>query len=120
MPLLGVDHIEMWVGNAAEAAYFLRTAFGFNEVAYAGLETGLRDRAAHVLEQGRVRIVVAGGLRSGHPIAEHHRRHGDGVKVVALSVPDVDVAYREATARGAEGVAPPADARGRLRRGPRR
>ena len=107
MPLLGVDHIEMWVGNAAQAAYFLRTAFGFNEVAYAGLETGSRDRAAHVLEQGRVRIVVAGGLRSDHPIAEHHRRHGDGVKVVALSVPDVDVAYREATARGAEGIAPP-------------
>ena len=107
MPLLGVDHIEMWVGNAAQAAYFLRTAFGFSEVAYAGLETGSRNRAAHVLEQGRVRIVVAGGLRSSHPIAEHHRCHGDGVKVVALSVPDVDVAYRAATARGAEGVAPP-------------
>ena len=107
MPLLGVDHIEMWVGNAAQAAYFLRTAFGFNEVAYAGLETGSRDRTAHVLEQGRVRIVVAGGLRSSHPIAEHHRRHGDGVKVVALSVPDVEVAYREATARGAEGLAEP-------------
>ncbi len=107
MPLLGVDHLEMWVGNAAQAAYFLRTAFGFSEVAYAGLETGSRDRTAHVLEQGRVRIVVAGGLRSDHPIAEHHRRHGDGVKVVALSVPDVDVAYGEATARGAEGVAPP-------------
>ncbi len=107
MPLLGIDHIEMWVGNAAQAAYFLRIAFGFNEVAYAGLETGSRDRTAHVLEQGRVRIVVAGGLGSGHPIAEHHRRHGDGVKVVGLSVPDADVAYREATARGAEGVAPP-------------
>src|SRR5688500_20384445 len=88
MPLLGVDHIEMWVGNAAQTAYFLRNAFGFNEVAYAGLETGSRDRTAHVLEQGRVRIVVAGCLCSDHPIAQHHRRHGDGVKVVALSVPD--------------------------------
>jgi 4-hydroxyphenylpyruvate dioxygenase len=107
MPLLGVDHLELWVGNAAQAAYFLRTAFGFNEVAYAGLETGARDRTSHVLEQGRVRLVVTGALRSDHPIAEHHRRHGDGVKVVALAVPDVDVAYREATARGAEGVAEP-------------
>jgi 4-hydroxyphenylpyruvate dioxygenase len=107
MPLLGVDHLELWVGNAAQAAYFLRTAFGFNEVAYAGLETGARDRTSHVLEQGRVRLVVTGALRSDHPIAEHHRRHGDGVKVVALAVPDVDVAYREATARGAEGLAEP-------------
>ncbi len=107
MPLLGVDHIELWVGNAAQSAYFLRTAFGFNEVAYAGLETGSRDRTSHVLEQGRVRLVVTGALRSDHPIAEHHRRHGDGVKVVALGVPDVDVAYREATARGAEGVSEP-------------
>jgi len=107
MPLLGVDHLELWVGNAAQAAYYLRIAFGFSEVAYAGLETGARDRASHVLEQGRVRLVVTGALRSDHPVAEHHRRHGDGVKVVALAVPDVDVAYREATARGAEGVAEP-------------
>src|SRR5919106_948844 len=107
MPLLGVDHIELWVGNAAQSAYFLRTAFGFNEVAYAGLETGARDRASRVLEQGRVRLVVTGALHSDHAIAEHHRRHGDGVKVVALAVPDVDVAYREATTRGAHGVGEP-------------
>src|SRR5688500_10576198 len=107
MPLLGVDHLELWVGNAAQAAYFLRNAFGFSEVAYAGLETGSRESTSHVLEQGRVRLVVTGALTSSHPIAEHHRRHGDGVKVIALSVPDVDVAYREATARGAQGVSPP-------------
>jgi 4-hydroxyphenylpyruvate dioxygenase len=107
MPLLGVDHLELWVGNAAQAAYFLSNAFGFKEVAYSGLETGSRDHASHVLEQGRVRLVVTGALHSDHPIAEHHCRHGDGVKVVALAVPDVDVAYREATARGAEGIAEP-------------
>src|SRR5688572_5955863 len=107
MPLLGVDHLELWVGNAAQAAYFLRNAFGFSEVAYAGLETGSREHTAHVLEQGRVRLVVTGALNSSHPIAAHHARHGDGVKVVALSVPDVDVAYREATARGADGVSEP-------------
>ena len=92
MPLLGVDHLELWVGNAAQSAYFLRTAFGFNEVAYSGLETGARDRVSHVLEQGRVRLVVTGALRSDHPIAEHHHRHGDGVKVVALAVPVAVVA----------------------------
>jgi 4-hydroxyphenylpyruvate dioxygenase len=107
MPLLGVDHLELWVGNAAQAAYFLRTAFGFSEVAYAGLETGARDSASHVLEQGRVRLIVTGSLRSDHAIAQHHARHGDGVKVVALAVPDVEVAYREATTRGAEGLAEP-------------
>ena len=98
MPLLGIDHVELWVGNAAQAAYFLRNAFGFNEVAYAGLETGSRERTSHVLEQGRVRLVVTGALCSTDPVADHHRRHGDGAKVVALSVPDVDFAYREATA----------------------
>jgi 4-hydroxyphenylpyruvate dioxygenase len=107
MPLLGVDHLELWVGNAAQAAYFLKNAFGFNEVAYSGLETGARDHASHVLEQGRVRLVVTGALHSDHPIAEHHRRHGDGVKVVALAVPDVDVAFRDATARGAKAIAEP-------------
>src|SRR5687768_13286774 len=107
MPLLGIDHVELWVGNAAQAAYFLRNAFGFSEVAYAGLETGSREHTAHVLEQGRVRLVVKGALSSRHPLAAHQGRHGDGVKVVALSVPDVDFAYREATARGADGIGPP-------------
>jgi len=107
MPLLGIDHVELWVGNAAQAAYYLRTAFGFHEVAYAGLETGVRDRTSHVLEQGRIRLVVSGTLRARTQLAEHHARHGDGVKVIALSVPDVDWAYREAVARGAEGLAEP-------------
>jgi 4-hydroxyphenylpyruvate dioxygenase len=107
MPLHGVHHVELYVGNAAQAAYFYVHAFGFREIAYAGLETGVRDRVSRVLEQGRIRLVLTGTLNSGTPIAEHHRRHGDGVKAIALSVPDADHAYREATARGAVGVSPP-------------
>src|SRR3954467_10847346 len=107
MPLNGVDHVEIYVGNAIQAAYYYVHAFGFREVAYAGLETGQRDRAPHVLEQGRIRLVLTGALHSDSPIAAHQRTHGDGVKVIALSVPDVDRAYREATTRGATGVAGP-------------
>jgi 4-hydroxyphenylpyruvate dioxygenase len=104
MPLNGVDHVELYVGNALQAAYYYVHAFGFREAAYAGLETGARDRVSHVLEQGRIRLVLTGALHSDSPIAAHQRRHGDGVKVIALSVPDVDHAYREATTRGATGV----------------
>ncbi|MEA2381944.1 MAG: 4-hydroxyphenylpyruvate dioxygenase [Solirubrobacteraceae bacterium] len=109
MPLNGVDHVELYVGNALQAAYYYVHAFGFREVAYSGLETGTRDRASHVLQQGRIRLVLTGALHSDSPIAAHQRKHGDGVKVIALSVPDVDRAYREATTRGAEGVEAPHD-----------
>jgi 4-hydroxyphenylpyruvate dioxygenase len=109
MPLNGVDHVEFFVGNAKQAAFFYTHAFGFRLVAYSGLETGVRDRASFVLQQGRIRLVLTGALHSDSPIAEHHRKHGDGVKVIALSVPDVDNAWREATARGAEGVVEPHD-----------
>jgi 4-hydroxyphenylpyruvate dioxygenase len=107
MPLNGIDHVELFVGNAAQSAYFYARALGFREVAYAGLETGLRDRTSHVLEQGRIRLVLTGALTPDHEIGRHHVRHGDGVKVIALSVPDVDHAYREATSRGAKGVREP-------------
>ena len=107
MPLNGIDHVELYVGNALQAAYYYAHAFGFREVAYAGLETGTRDRASHVLEQGRIRLVLTGALDSGSPIAAHQHRHGDGVKVIALACPNVDHAYREATTRGAEGVDEP-------------
>jgi 4-hydroxyphenylpyruvate dioxygenase len=107
MPLNGIDHVEMWVGNAAQTAYYLCHAFGFHEVAYCGLETGARDRTSHVLEQGRIRLVLTGALRSDSPIAAHQARHGDGAKVIALSVPDVDYAYGEAVRRGATGLAEP-------------
>jgi 4-hydroxyphenylpyruvate dioxygenase len=107
MPLHGIDHVELWVGNAAQASYFFRNAYGFAEVAYRGLETGDRDTVSRVLQQGEVRLVLTGTLRSGTEVATHQSRHGDGVRVIALAVPDVDVAYREATARGAAGVTEP-------------
>jgi 4-hydroxyphenylpyruvate dioxygenase len=107
MPLNGVDHVEIWVGNAAQAAFFYTRAFGFREVAYAGLETGVRDRASHVLQQGRIRLVLTGTLRADTPIAHHHARHGDSVRDIALSVPDVDVAWEHAITHGARGVTPP-------------
>jgi 4-hydroxyphenylpyruvate dioxygenase len=110
MPLNGVDHVEFFVGNAKQAAYFYTRAYGFRLVAYSGLETGVRDRASYVVQQGRIRLVFTGALHSDSPIAEHQRLHGDGVKVIALSVPDVDHAYREATTRGAVSVAEPHDA----------
>jgi 4-hydroxyphenylpyruvate dioxygenase len=118
MPLDGIDHVELWVGNAAQASFFFQRAFSFREVAYSGLETGVRDRVSRVLEQGAIRLVLTGALRSDSDVARAHVKHGDGVKVIALSVPDVDDAYREATARGAVGVAEPheiADAHGRAR-----
>jgi 4-hydroxyphenylpyruvate dioxygenase len=110
MPLNGVDHVELFVGNAKQAAYFYTRAYGFRLVAYSGLETGVRDRASYVVQQGRIRLVLTGALHSDSPIAEHQRHHGDGVKVIALSVPDVDHAWREATTRGATGVVEPHDA----------
>src|SRR3712207_3638066 len=108
MPLHGIDHVELYVGNAKQAAYFFTRAFGFTQVAYAGLETGVRDRTSFVLQQGRVRLVLSGALHSEHPIAAHQRKHGDGVKIIALGVPDVRAAYAHATAHGAEGLAEPA------------
>ena len=111
MPLHGIDHVELWVGNATQAAYFYREAFGFRQVAYAGLETGVRDRVSYVLQQGRVRLVLTGALTPGHEIGAHHSQHGDGVKVIALSVPDADYAYRTAVERGADGVRAPWEAR---------
>src|ERR671935_1816983 len=104
MPLHGVDHVELYVGNAAQAAYYYARAFGFREVAYAGLETGVRDRVSHVLEQGQIRLVLTGTLHGHSEIAHHVAEHGDGVKVIALAVPDAEHAYREAIRHGARGV----------------
>jgi 4-hydroxyphenylpyruvate dioxygenase len=95
------------VGNAAQAAYYFTHAFGFTETAYAGLETGRRDRRSHVLEQGRIRIVLTGTLKGGDDIAQHHAHHGDGVHKIALSVPDAAAAYEHAVSHGARGVHTP-------------
>jgi 4-hydroxyphenylpyruvate dioxygenase len=107
MPVHGIDHVELYVGNAAQAAYFLTRAYGFTETAYAGLETGRRDRVSHVLESGRIRLVLTGTLKGDDEIAAHHARHGDGLHKIALSVPDAAAAYEHAVAHGARGVHTP-------------
>src|SRR5438270_7355254 len=108
MPLLGWGSIELWVGNAKQAAYFYEHSMGFTRTAYAGPETGVRDRASYVLEQGAARLVFTSPLREESEIAKHHARHGDGVKDIALTVPDATEAYRQAVQRGARGVSEPA------------
>ena len=115
MPLLGWDYVELWVGNAKQAAYFYEHAMGFSRTAYAGPETGVRDRASYVLEQGDIRLVVTSAVREESDITKHHARHGDGVKDIALTVPDATEAYRQAVQRGARGVAEPKRAGGRVR-----
>src|ERR1700744_5733375 len=102
LPLNGTDHVEFYVGNAKQAAYFYKSAFGFKEIAYAGPETGARDIASYVLEQGKIRLVLTTPLKSNDPRAEHIRRHGDGVKMLALSVNDAYDAFYQTTSRGAE------------------
>jgi 4-hydroxyphenylpyruvate dioxygenase len=107
MPLDGWDHVELWVGNAKQAAYFYEHAFGFTRTAYAGPETGVRDRASYVLEQGDIRLVVTSGLREDSEITKLACHHGDGVKDIALQVPDAREAYRHAVQRGARGISEP-------------
>ena len=107
LPLKGTDHVEFYVGNARQAAYYYRAAFGMSLVAYAGPETGQRDRASYVVQQGKIRFVFTTPLRSNHPIAEHIQRHGDGVRVIALWVDDARDAWHETTSRGATSVTEP-------------
>jgi 4-hydroxyphenylpyruvate dioxygenase len=118
MPLDGWDHVELWVGNAKQSAFFYEHAFGFTPVAYAGPETGVRDRASYVLEQGEIRFVLTSALGGDHEISRFVARHGDGVKDIALTVPDAEAAYRLATERDAQGTAEPEwleDEHGRVR-----
>jgi 4-hydroxyphenylpyruvate dioxygenase len=107
MPLTGWDHLELWVGNAKQAAYFYEHAFGFTRTAYAGPETGVRDRASYVLEQGDIRLVFTSGVRVDSEITQFASRHGDSAKDVALQVPSATEAYRQAIQRGARGVHEP-------------
>ena len=102
LPLLGTDYVEFYVGNAKQAAHFYKTAFGFQSLAYAGLETGVRDRASYVLKQDKIRLVLTTPLNGDSPINDHLRKHGDGVKVVALWVEDARQAFAETTKRGAK------------------
>jgi 4-hydroxyphenylpyruvate dioxygenase len=107
LPLNGTDYVEFYVGNAKQAAYFYRSAFGMRLTAYRGPETGTRDRASWVVEQGKIRLVLTTALAPDHPVAEHVRDHGDGVRDIALWVDDAESAYRETTKRGAKGIREP-------------
>jgi 4-hydroxyphenylpyruvate dioxygenase len=104
----GIDHLEWWVGNARAFTGFLESAFGFDVVAYAGPETGRRDRVSYLLQQGRVRFMVSGALHPDSPIAEHVRTHGDGIRDICFLVDDVAGAYESALARGAGSERTPA------------
>jgi 4-hydroxyphenylpyruvate dioxygenase len=105
-PILGIDYLEFYVGNAKQSAHFYR-ALGFSPVAYAGLETGIRDRASYCMRQGEINLVFTAGLNRDSDIARHVRDHGDGVHDVAFRVPDAEAAYEAALKRGATGVAEP-------------
>lgn len=107
LPLNGTDYVELYVGNAKQAAHFYKTAFGFQSYAYAGPETGVKDRTSYVLVQDKIRLVLTSALKSDHPIAQHHIKHGDGVKVLALWVDDAYKAYEETTKRGGKSYMEP-------------
>ncbi len=119
LPLNGTDYVEFYVSNAKQAAYFYQTAFGFQPVAYAGLETGLRDRESYVVQQGKIRFILTSPLKSGTEIGKHIDKHGDAVKVVALWVDDAEYAYNTTVSKGAKSYFEPIveeDAFGKVKR----
>ena len=107
LPLLGTDYVELYVGNAKQSAHYYKTAFGYQSLAYAGLETGVRDRTSYVLKQDKIRLVLTTPLNQDSPINDHLRKHGDGVKIVALWVEDATSAYEETMKRGARSFMEP-------------
>ncbi len=109
LPINGTDYVEFYVGNAKQAAHYYQTAFGFQPLAYAGLETGLMDRASYVLQQGKIRFVLTTALQPDSAIGEHVKLHGDGVKVVALWVDDARKSYEETVKRGAKSYFEPVE-----------
>ncbi len=106
LPIKRVDHVELYVGNAKQAAHYYETGMGFVNVAYSGLETGNRDFASYVMEQGKIRLVLSTPLGPDHPMSRFLHLHGDGVSVMGLEVDDAESAYRESTKRGATGAIP--------------
>jgi len=107
LPLQGTDYVEFYVGNAKQAAHFYKTAFGFQSLAYAGPETGMKDRVSYVIRQNKLTFVLTTPLRTDNEIADHIYKHGDGVKVLALKVEDATSAWKETTQRGGNSYMPP-------------
>lgn len=114
LKLKRIHHIELFVGNAKQAAFYYRKAFGFSQYAYAGLETGIRDHTSYVLTQNKIRFVFTTPLTSEHPASRHIAKHGDGVRDIAFEVDDVDAAFEAAVSRGAEAAAEPFSLRDEL------
>jgi 4-hydroxyphenylpyruvate dioxygenase len=102
LPLLGTDYIEFYVGNAKQAAHFYKTAFGFQSLAYKGLETGSKESVSYVVKQDKIKLVLTTALNSQSAIGEHVKKHGDGVKIIALWVEDSKKSYDETIKRGAK------------------
>jgi 4-hydroxyphenylpyruvate dioxygenase len=107
LPLNGTDYVELYVGNAKQAAHYYKTAFGFQDMAYAGLETGVKDKTSYVLQQDKIRLVLTSPMQPGGEINAHIANHGDGVKVIALWVDDATKAWQETTSRGAKSYMEP-------------
>lgn len=107
LPLLGTDYVEMYVGNAKQAAYYYQHAWGFEPVAYSGLETGAKDKVSYVLQQGKIRLMLSSPLDAGGEINAHINKHGDGVKIIALWVDDATQSWKETTSRGAKSYIEP-------------
>lgn len=107
LPLSGTDYVELYVGNAKQAAHYYKSAFGFQSLAYAGPETGIRDHVSYAIRQNKLTFVLTTPLRSSNPVADHIYKHGDGVKVLALTVEDATQAWKETTLRGARSYMEP-------------
>lgn len=107
LPIIGTDYVEFYVGNAKQAAHFYQSAFGFQPLAYAGLETGVKDRSSYVLRQDKVTFVLTAAMHPESEVAEHQKLHGDGVKVIALWVDDARKSWEETTSRGAKSYQEP-------------
>ena len=109
LKLKRIHHVEFWVGNAKQAAFYYREGFGFSQVAYSGLETGQRKHTSYVLSQGKANFVLTTPLTPDHPAADHIKKHGDGVRDIAFEVADADAAFTEAVKRGAQPAMEPRD-----------
>jgi 4-hydroxyphenylpyruvate dioxygenase len=109
LPLKGIDHVEFWVGNARQSAHYFRALWGFTPIAYAGLETGIRDRTSYVMRRNDITFVLTGALSPDGDIAEHVHRHGDGVKDIAFLVDDARSSFAETTKRGARPAIEPVE-----------
>ncbi len=109
LPLKRIDHLEFYVGNAKQSSFFYQYVLGFNLTGYSGLETGNREKASYLLEQGKIRFVLSSPLTDDSFLAEHHKKHGDGVRDIAMEVDDAAKSYYETTSRGAKGVLEPTE-----------